>query len=114
MMVIPLVILDIFLEIYHHISFRLYGLEVVKRRDYIKFGRHELPYLTIAKKFFCIYCAYANGLIHYASVIAGKTEEYWCGIRHNIKEGESFIEHDHHKCFLAYGDKGGFDNLKLK
>ena len=49
-----------------------------------------------------MYCGYVNGLIHYASVIAGNTEKYWCGIKHR-KSGE-FKEPLHHRDFMEYDD----------
>lgn len=105
MMIIPLVILDLFLEIYHRICFPLYGLEYVKRKKYIKIDRHRLSYLTGLEKLNCAYCGYANGLMHYASTIAGETERYWCGIKH--KENREYLPSKHHQDFLEYGDKRG-------
>ena len=110
--VIPLVILDIFIEIYQNVVFRLYMLPLVKRSDYIKIDRHKLEYLNFLQKIFCTYCGYANGLLHYSCVIAGTTEKYWCGIRH--QESPGFVPPPHHKDFLAYGDKAGFDSIKKK
>ena len=47
MMIIPAVILDIFLEIYHHAAFPLYGIPLVVRSQYIRiYDRAKLPYLT--------------------------------------------------------------------
>lgn len=110
MMIVPLVILDLFLEIYHRICFPLYGLEYVKRSKYIKVDRHRLSYLTGLEKINCAYCGYANGLLHYASVIAGETERYWCGIKHK-KRRKKFIPPQHHKDFLSYQDKDGLIEL---
>jgi hypothetical protein len=106
MMIGPLFILDIFLEIYHHVCFPAYGLEYVKRSEYIRIDRHKLKYLTLWEKLNCVYCGYANGLLHYASEIAGRTEKYWCGIKHH--EGGEFKAPEHHKEFLPYGDEAAF------
>lgn len=103
MMIIPLLILDLFLEVYHRVCFPLYGFEYIVRSKYIKIDRHRLNYLTGLEKINCAYCGYANGLMHYASMIAAETERYWCGIKHKRKEG--FQEPSHHEGFLPYGDE---------
>ena len=104
-MSIPLVFLDITLEIYHNICFRLYGIPLVKRSKYIKVDRHKLKYLNWIDKINCAYCGYVNGLVNYARTIAADTEKYWCGIKH--KKDSNFIEPKHHKDFLDYGDEEG-------
>jgi len=106
MLFIPFIILDLFLEVYHHICFPLYGLQLVKRRSYIKIDRHKLKYLSLFEKVNCIYCGYGIGLLHYASVIGEKTEKYWCGIQHKKKKG--FVGPGHHKNFSKYGDEKSF------
>ncbi len=104
--------LDIFLEVYHNICFRLYKIPLVKRASYISIDRHKLEYLSFWQKTFCVYCGYANGLVHYAFAIAGLTEEYWCGIKHDKKEG--FVNPPHHKNFLKYNDKQSFNKYLTK
>jgi hypothetical protein len=105
-MIIPFVILDVFIEIYHHVCFPLYGLTMIIRGNYIKIDRHRLAYLSPLDKVHCAYCGYANGLLHYSSIIAGETEKYWCGIKH--KKTPGFVEPEHHKDFLKYGDEKSF------
>ena len=105
-MILPLVALDIFIEIYKHICFRLYGIELIKRKSYIRIDRHKLGYLNLLEKLNCAYCGYANGLLNYAVAIAGATEKYWCGIKH--KKYNGFKEPKHHKNFLEYSDKKAF------
>ena len=109
-MIIPLVLFDLCLEIYHQICFRLYKIPIVKRSMYIKIDRQKLKYLTRWERINCAYCGYANGLMHYASIIAGETEKYWCGIKH--AKDPNFIPPEHHKDFLEYGDVKGYRNLK--
>ena len=111
-MIIPLVLFDICLEIYHQICFRLYKIPIIKRSSYIKIDRHKLKYLTTWEKLNCAYCGYANGLMHYASIIAGETEKYWCGIKH--QKDPNFIPPEHHKDFLEYGDKDSYNKLNVK
>lgn len=104
LMIVPVVIADVFLEIYHRICFPLYGMAYVKRAQYIRImDREKLPYLTWPEKLGCAYCGYVNGWLHYASVIAGKTENYWCAIAHLEKRGYKPSEHE--KLFVKYGDE---------
>lgn len=106
---IPLVIFDIWLEVYHRICFAAYGLPYVKRSQYIRIDRQKLKYLNIIEKLNCMYCGYANGLLHYSSIIAGETEKYWCGIKH--KKDNGFIEPAHHNEFIEYGDEEAFRGI---
>ncbi|HLC46245.1 MAG TPA: hypothetical protein VJI75_00730 [Candidatus Nanoarchaeia archaeon] len=111
-MIVPLIILHVFIELYQNIVFRLYKLQLVKSKNYIRIDRYRLQYLNPLEKIFCVYCGYANGLLHYASVIAGQTERYWCGIKH--KKYSGFVPPEHHKNFLEYGDKEACDNVAKK
>ena len=104
--VVPLLILDFFMELYHRVCFPIYNIPLVDRSKYIKFDRHKLDYLEPMDKINCVYCGYANGLLRYTAVIAGETEKYWCAIKHAKTEG--YVEPEHHKDFLEYGDEEGF------
>lgn len=105
-MVIPLVFLDICLEMYHRICFPLYGIAYVEREHYIRSNRQKLKYLTWYEKINCLYCGYANGLLHYASRIAADTEKYWCGIKEEKYPG--FNEPEHRDAFVEYGNEEEF------
>ncbi len=103
-MIIPVVFADICIEIYHRITFPLYGFSYVKRSHYIRIvDREKLPYLTWAERMGCAYCGYVNGWLHYASVIAGKTESYWCPIAH--LETRGYVPSQHERDFVKYGDE---------
>lgn len=108
-MFIPIVFLDITAEIYHRVAFPLYGIEINKRRNYIRIDRQKLSYLSTLDKISCMYCGYANGVLNYTSKIAGDTEKYWCSIKH--KENSGFIPPEHHKDFLSYNDKDAYDEF---
>ena len=108
---IPLLILDVFVELYHRICFPLYGLPYIKRSKYIVFDRHKLEYLPWYDKINCTYCGYANGFLQYAVQIAGMTEKYWCAIKH--KELKEFVPPSHHKEFVGYGNKVEFEKKFL-
>jgi len=99
MMIIPAVILDICLEIYHRICFPLYWIETVKRKWYFLYDRNHLSYLNWFEKLNCIYCSYFNWLIWYAREIAWRTEKYWCPIKHAQRR---HWPHDHYEWFTEY------------
>lgn len=109
---LPLIILDFFLEIYHHVAFPLYGIPIVKRSNYIRIDRQKLSYLSFADKINCTYCGYANGFAAYMVRIAGDTEKYWCGIKH--KEGSGYVPQPHQKDFLPYGDEKAYKDFVEK
>lgn len=104
-LIIPLVILDIGLSVYHGVCFRLYGIPRVKRSDYMVFDHQHLAYLNIFEKLNCLYCSYANGLINYGREIASRTEQYWCPIKHARRVMDS---HHRYAEFLDYGDVENF------
>lgn len=107
--IVPVVFLDIILELYHRISFPVYGIPYVKRSQYIRIDRHRLSYLNWYEKINCMYCGYVNGFFFFASRVAGETENYWCGIKH--KKIEEMKEQAHHQEFLEYGDREAFASL---
>ena len=53
-----------------------------------------------------MYCGYCNGLIAYVREIAGRTEAFWCPIKH---AGHVRQPHDRYPYFLDYGDAEAFD-----
>jgi hypothetical protein len=105
-MIVPLAILDFFISLYQAICFPIYGIARVSRADYFVYDRQQLEYLNFIEKFHCTYCAYANGLIAYASEIVGRTEEYFCPIKHARKILGS---HAHYARFLEYGDAADYE-----
>lgn len=105
MMLVPAVILDVFLTLYQHVCFRLYGIPRVRRKDYIVYDRRLLSYLNIVEKINCIYCSYVNWLFWYAVEIGGRTEKYWCPIK-NASRTNSW--HNWQKNFADYGDAKWF------
>ena len=104
LLVIPIAITDVCVEIYHRICFPIYGIPYVKRSRYIRISdREKLPYLTWYEKLWCIYCGYVNGWFHYASTIAGRTENYFCAVAHLEERG--FVPTEFEKSFAKYGDE---------
>ncbi len=102
-------LMDFLTELYHRICFPLYGIEYISRKKYIRIDRHRLKYLNCFEKIGCAYCGYVNGLVNYWVAGAAATESYWCGVRHKRIKG--FVEPAHHKKFLKYGDKKGWQKL---
>lgn len=104
-MIVPLALLDLSLTIYQHICFRAYGIERVKRAEYVVFDRQHLSYLNWIEALNCVYCSYANGIVAYAREIAGRTENFWCPIKHALKVKDP---HPYYFQFLDYGDADGY------
>lgn len=99
-MIVPLLILDLSITLYQHICFRIYGIPLVHRTEYLVFDRHHLAYLNAIEKINCTYCGYGNGLIEYAREVVGRTEQYWCPIKHAQRTLDP-----HHR-MLKYCDYG--------
>ena len=104
-MVVPIALLDLWISIYQAACFPLYGIARVRRSSYIVIDRHHLGYLNGIEKLNCVYCGYANGVFAYVREIAGRTEQYWCPIRH-AKRVQA--PHPHYRHFLDYGDARGY------
>lgn len=100
-LIVPLVLLDLSVTIYQQICFRVYGIDRVKRSDHVVIDRHHLAYLNALEKLNCVYCGYGNGVIAYAREIAGRTERFWCPIKHATRAADP---HPHFEAFLEYGD----------
>jgi len=98
---IPTIAMDLVVSLYQRVCFPLYGIPLVARGDYVIIDRHKLKYLNLAKKFNCVYCGYFTGVISYAQEVAGRTEQYWCPVKHAKKLKN---EHSRYKNFATYGD----------
>lgn len=102
-MIVPISFLDLSVQIYQAVCFRLYGIELVNRKQYVVCSPRGRAALTWLDRFNCWYCAYANGVFNFARAVAGETEKYWCPIRHLAKP--DFKEPAHHKDFVQDGDE---------
>lgn len=109
-LIIPLLILDLFISTYQIICFPLFGIPRVKRSSYIIFDRAHLAYLNLFEKINCAYCSYGNGLVAFTREIAGRTEQYWCPIKHAKR---AYLSHPYYKKFSEYGDAKNYqEDLK--
>lgn len=104
-LIIPVVITDLFVTIYQAVCFPAYKIPKVRRSDYLALDRRKLSYLNLVQKLNCLYCDYANGVYAYASEVAGRTEWYWCPIKHPKNAERS---HDYYDRFIDYGDGEDF------
>lgn len=104
-LIFPLLLLDLFVTIYQAICFPVYGIAKVRRHDYLIFDRYHLGYLNALEKLNCAYCSYANGLIAYVREIAGRTEQYWCPIKHARRVVGA---HQYYAQFHDFGDATAF------
>lgn len=100
-MILPGVLMHFFLEVYQHICFRIYGIPLVKPKDHFIFDRAMLPQLNWLEKFNCLYCSYYNCLVSYMQEIVGRTERYWCPIKHAKRMANP---HHHYEQFVEYSD----------
>lgn len=97
----PMLLMDLFVTVYQYICFPLYGIPRVRRKDYFVYDRAYLGYLNIIEKINCGYCSYGNGLISYIREIVGRTEQYWCPIKHARRVLHA---HPYYDGFVDYGD----------
>jgi len=97
----PFLLIDLMVSIYQLICFRIYGVSLVRRKQYIIVDRQSLAYLNIIEKINCIYCGYCNGVIEYVREVAARTEQYWCPIKHARRSPDPHRLVDN---FLDYGD----------
>lgn len=104
-LIVPFVLLDLFVTIYQRVCFPVYGIERVRRGDFMRVDRHHLQYLNALQKLNCVYCGYCNGLIGYVQEVAGRTEAYWCPIKHAARVG---AHHAYYAQFVDYGDAEAF------
>jgi predicted membrane-bound dolichyl-phosphate-mannose-protein mannosyltransferase len=104
-MIVPLLLLDLCVTLYQLACFPIYRVARVKRADYFVYDRQHLGYLNFVEKFHCTYCAYANGLLAYASEIVARTEQYFCPIKHARKR---LGTHACYPRFLDYGDAADY------
>ena len=105
-MIVPLVFMDLCVSFYQATCFPIYRITKVRRGDYIVFDRQQLEYLNFIEKFHCTYCAYGSGLMAYVSEIVGRTEEYFCPIKHARK---MLGKHSRYARFLEYGDAADYE-----
>lgn len=104
-LVLPLALLDLGVCLYQLICFPVWGVARVRRSDYVVIDRHYLAYLNGIQKLNCVYCGYASGLIAFVREVAGRTEQYWCPIKHATPVK---TPHGSYQRFLDYGDAEGF------
>lgn len=105
-LLIPFALLDLFVTVYQAVCFPVYGIPKVRRADHIRVDRQHLAYLNALQKLNCMYCGYCNGLLSYVREIAGRTEAYWCPIKHAARVDGV---HAHYGSFLEYGDAEGYE-----
>ncbi|HTK28774.1 MAG TPA: hypothetical protein VL309_04450 [Vicinamibacterales bacterium] len=110
-LIVPVAMLDAWVSLYQLVCFRAYGIARVRRGDYIVFDREHLAYLNGIEKLNCMYCSYANGVFGYTREIAGRTEQYWCPIRHAKRVR---APHSHYRRFVDYGDAEGYRRRLLQ
>jgi len=100
-LIVPLILLDLWVQLYQAVCFPVYRIAKVDRSRYVLLDRGHLQYLNWIERLNCNYCAYANGLVAYAREIAARTEQYFCPIKHAFRCSGV---HSHYEEFLDFGD----------
>lgn len=103
--IVPLLLLHVFLWIYQTTCFPVYKIRRVRQRDCFVFDRHHLGYLNAIEKLNCAYCSYGTGVAAYFREIIGRTEQYWCPIKHARK---ALYAHPFYHGFTDFGDAESF------
>lgn len=84
-LILPFSMLDLFVSVYQFVCFPVYRIPKVHRSEYVVIDRQTLAYLNVIEKVNCVYCGYCNGVLAFAREVAGRTEQYWCPIKHAKK-----------------------------
>ena len=108
---IPTIFMDAVVTLYQKVCFPLYEIPLVRRKDYVVIDRYKLEYLNFSKKINCAYCGYFTGVISYVQEIAGRTEQYWCPIKHAKKIKNS---HNCYSKFMDYNDAKSYQDNFVK
>lgn len=98
---LPALFLDVVVSLFQAVCFPIYRIPKVKRNKHIVIDRHALSYLNAIEKLNCVYCGYFNGLLSYVREIAGRTEQFWCPIKHARRTSDF---HSRYSRFFEYGD----------
>ena len=104
-LIIPFALIDGWTSLYQAICFRAYRIPRVQRSRYLLFDRERLAYLNGIEALNCWFCGYCNGVIAFVREVAGRTEQYWCPIKHALKVTDP---HQRYWQFLEYGDAEGY------
>lgn len=99
--IVPLLALHVFLVAYQAVCFPVYGVTKVRHRDCFVFDRAHLGYLNAIEKLNCAYCSYGSGVSAYFREIIGRTEQYWCPIKHARR---ALHAHPYYRGFTDFGD----------
>jgi len=107
-MVIPLVIMDLTIWIYQRITFPVYRIPIVPRKEYFVIDRHHLAYLNTIEKINCVYCGYGNAVAAYVKEIIARTELFWCPIKHASRIASP------HSRYVQFFDYGAAEEYRQK
>jgi len=112
-LIIPLFLLDLWIQLYQAVCFPVYRIAKVDRSRYVLLDRGHLQYLNWIERLNCNYCGYANGLVAYAREIAARTEQYFCPIKHAFRCSGAHLHYDE---FFDFGDAQAYkeDLAKLR
>ena len=78
---IPLVVYDLFLSLFHRIVFGLCKIKKVNRKSHFKVDQMKIAQLSKMQRFYAIYILYLRGLMNFGAKIAQECEYHWCQVR---------------------------------
>lgn len=77
-MIVPFVIFDLCISIYHRLAFTICGMKRVNRKANFKLDQRKIALLDKKERFFALLILYAGGVVNYAKKIITESENYWC------------------------------------
>ncbi len=99
-MIVPILLFDFWVIVYHAVYFRICGIPLIPRGQYISMDRARLKRLTWVQRMNCAYCDYANGAIAWIKAVINTTEVYSCAIKH----GSTEYYESHQEGYYDYAD----------
>ena len=78
---VPLVVFDISLSLFHRIVFGICKMKKVNRKTHFKVDQMKIAQLSKMQRFFAIYILYLRGIMNFGAKIAQECEYYWCQVR---------------------------------
>lgn len=89
-MIIPFLLFDFCISLYHRIAFGICGMKRVKRKPNFKIDQQKIALLDRKERFFAVLILYASGVISYSKKIIAESDQYWCQPR-QLKGGQMMV-----------------------
>jgi hypothetical protein len=80
--VLPAALFDAAVAFYQKVCFPVYGIPQVRRGDYIVSDREAFSGLPLLERLSAAAIGYVRGVLAFTGEAAGRTEQFWCPIKH--------------------------------